>query len=120
MVQDVRRDEGLEPWPLRLLDLVEFSSEEVIDFFRRGSVGGVLLWVLDRFSEAGRIGFVFDVAVGFSEEVCLGWRCRVGAVLLLCIFWRSILEDVDVAAAQHEGPNPLSTRAMIDPYKRKE
>lgn len=36
MVHEVRRDEGLEPWPPRLLDrLVEFS-DDVVDCWRSG------------------------------------------------------------------------------------
>ena len=44
MVHEVRREEGLEPWP-RLLDLLVEFSEEVVDCWRSG---------LERCSDTGR------------------------------------------------------------------
>jgi len=76
MVQDVRRDEGFEPWP-RLLDrLVEFS-DEVVDFWRSG---------LERCSDAGRWdGSIFALwgEDAGSATICLYFRWLVGVVPIL-------------------------------------
>lgn len=94
-MQEVRRDEGLEPWP-RLRDLVvEFSEEEPMEG-RRGSVVD-LRCTLGRFSDSGR-GFVMSVdrvLEGESEVVFLGFLGRVGAVLLLWTGYLSVLVSVD-------------------------
>lgn len=73
-MQEVLRDEGLEPWPRFRERDVDVSEEEVFDLSLEG---------LDRFSDSGRWDSILTEQGDTTASTAgLGVRRRDGAVLL--------------------------------------
>lgn len=85
-VQDVRRDEGAEPWPGRR-DFAELEDVVVMDL-RRGSVD--LRWVATGLSDDGRMVDIVEVwSFRFGSKTgrgCLDFPRRLEGALDLRVF----------------------------------
>jgi hypothetical protein len=102
-VQEVRRDEGLEPWPRFLERDVDVSDDEVFDLSLDG---------LDRFSDSVRWESILT-GQGDATASTVGLsvlRRRDGAVLLRTNGGGSLC-----ACRRKDSWNPLSMRFIVDP-----
>lgn len=106
-VQEVRREEGAEPWP-RLRDLAELEEVVVMDL-RRGSVDD--RWVCRGLSDAGRIVDIVEVWSVRSRPArpCLGRRWLLWAVLHL----RTVVCSSSTGPMRKVSSKALSVRFMV-------
>lgn len=108
-VQDVRRDEGAEPWPGRR-DFAELEDVVVMDL-RRGSAD--LRCVAMGFSDDGRTVDMVEVwSFSFGSTIgrgCLDFQCRLEAVLDL----RILCGLLSFASKRNVSSKALSLRFMI-------